>query len=397
MSAPRRILYIAYPMLPVSRESCGGAEQMLWTVEAEMARRGHRTTVAACDGSNVSGEVFATGAAPHEVDAFAKREAQHTTRIFELLERERFDLVHDHSGCFWRHALSGALSGAPALPGFGRCGSNAIPLLATLHLPRSMYPADAFSPELLGARGSGLPAVFFNCVSESQLRTFHDVPQVLGVVRNGIRLELFPAAPRSSALLPGTRKSELGTAPGSKRRARYLLWLGRICEEKGTHVAIEVARRSGLPLVIAGDVYRFSYHQAYFEREVRPHLHGNVYFVQRPSAEEKLELLRGARALLITSLIDETSSLVAMEAMACGTPVVAFRRGALPEVVRDGVTGILTDTPEQMSVAIERAGTIDPAACRAHVEENFPATRMADDHERLYDRLTTAADVAGAA
>lgn len=348
LGRPLRILYVAYPMLAVSVESCGGAEQMLWALEAEIARRGHHTVVAACEESRVTGELFATGTAPREPDQFEQREAEHAARILAHLARvqqspQRLDLVHDESGWFWRHA---AETGAP--------------MLATLHLPRGFYPAGAFDRLP--------PNLFFNCVSATQLRTFAGLPRMLGAVRNGIRLELFPRA-------------QIG-------RENYLLWMGRICEEKGTHVAMEVARRAGLPLVIAGDVYPFSYHRAYFEREIRLHLtQRSVRHVGPPGFEEKLDLLRRARALLLPSLVDETSSLVAMEAMACGTPVVAFRRGAIPEIVDDGVTGFLVDSAEDMARAVERVGEINPLACRARVEENFTASRMAAEYEGLYDRI----------
>lgn len=342
-----RLLYVAYPLLPVSGESCGGAEQMLWTLEAEMSLRRHQTWVAACEGSRVSGRLLPTGNAATEPDRFQQRDAEHTAHILSSLSRTqsscaRFDLIHDESGSFWRHAAQ-----------------VDAPMLATLHLPRSFYPAEAFCDPP--------PNLFFNCVSESQLRSFAAVPHLLGAVSNGIRLDYFP--------------------PPRPFRDRYLLWLGRICEEKGTHVAIEVARRAGMTLVLAGEVYPFSYHQAYFDRQVRPHLEGracNVIYAGAPTFSEKLKLLRRARALLLPSMVEETSSLVAMEAMACGTPVIGFRRGAIPEVVRDGVTGLLVDSAEEMAEAVKRVEDIDPAACRAHVEENFSSARMADDYERLY-------------
>lgn len=345
-----RVLYVAYPLLPVSGESCGGAEQMLWTLEAEMARRGHQTWVAACEGSRVAGRLLPTGAAATEPDRFEQRDVEHTSRILSFLSEAQsssagFDLVHDKSGSFWRHAAR--VDG---------------PVLATLHLPRSFYPDEAFCKLP--------PNLFFNCVSESQLRSFAGLPRMLGAVRNGIRLDHFP--------------------PPRPFRDDYLLWLGRICEEKGTHVAIEVARRAGRALIIAGDVYPFSYHRAYFDREVRPHLEGrscNAVYAGAPTFSEKLKLLRRARALLLPSLVEETSSLVAMEAMACGTPVIGLRRGAIPEVVRDGVTGIVVDSADEMVQAVRRVDSIDAAACRAHVEENFSSTRMADDYEELYARL----------
>ncbi len=362
MTPSLRILYIAYPMLTVTAESCGGAEQMLWTLEKEMALRGHKTAVAACAGSQVSGRLLATGEAPHQPDCFGQRNAEHAARILELLARERFNVVHDQSGGFWRDAAE-----------------IDAPVLATLHLPRSMYPEGAFD--------AVAPNVYFNCVSESQRSTFAELPRMLGVIANGIRLADFPA-PRKSPPYPLQNRERKRVG---QPRGEYLVWLGRICEEKGTHVAIEVARRAGRKLVIAGGVYPFSYHQQYFERAVRPHVDGRrVRYLCQPSAAEKIDLLRQARALLLPSLVDETSSLVAMEAMACGTPVVAFRRGALPEIVRDGVTGWLVNNAEEMASAVGRTGEIDPAACRAHVEANFTAERMAAEYERLYAGIVAA-------
>jgi glycosyltransferase involved in cell wall biosynthesis len=351
---PLRVLYVAYPLQPVTAASCGGAEQMLWTLEREMCARGHATTVAACEGSRVAGELWATGPAEIGVDCFTEREAEHTADILQLIARERrtgrgFDLIHDESGSFWRHA--------DKVEG---------PVLLSAHLPRDFY-------------GEGLAHaatnVAINCVSQSQRLTFSDVPHVTAVVPNGIAIDRFTF---------------------SADKQSYLLWLGRICEEKGAHIAIDVARRCGLPLVLAGEVYPFSYHQEYFRREIEPHVAANsnskpaappVRFIERPSFAEKLELLRHVRAVLIPSMIEETSSLVAMEAAACGTPVIAFRRGALPEVVVDRVTGFIVDSLEEMVAAAAMTSLIAPSDCRDHAEKNFSAASMADGYERLYRTL----------
>jgi glycosyltransferase involved in cell wall biosynthesis len=344
-----QLLFSAYPLLPMSAESCGGAEQVLATLEYALAQRGHSTTIAACNGSRASGRVFATGEPSSELDQLAARQAEHNERILELLQPEgvsgaAFDLLHDHNGGFWRQA-----------------GAVGLPVLATLHLPRAFYPDELFR---------NLPEnVFFNCVSQSQSQSFADVPQVIATVRNGIRLEQFP----------------LETQKGD-----YLLWMGRLCEEKGAHVAIDVARSSGMRLVIAGAVYPFSYHREYFEREIRPYLGSPgsaVEYVGIPTARDKYALLANARALLIPSLIEETSSLTAMESMACGTPVVALARGALPEVVVDGVSGRLACEAKGMIEALRRVDKLDPLACRSHVEANYSAERMADEYEALYAKL----------
>jgi glycosyltransferase involved in cell wall biosynthesis len=342
----RRILYVAYPLLAVSDESCGGAEQMLATLEAEMAARGHATTIAACAGSRAAGKAFVTGRETSEPDRLAERNAEHESRVLSLLRRLRgnFDIVHDKSGCFWRRA--------------GECN---VSVIVTLHLPRHFYPADAFERVPDNVR--------FNCVSEAQARTFIDVNAMIGVVRNGIRVERFPLR---------------------RRKQDYLLWMGRICEEKAPHLAIKVARRTGMPLVIAGQVYPFTYHQRYYNERVRPHLGGTnppITFFETPTFERKAQLLANARALLVPSLVEETSSLVAMEAMACGTPVIGFRRGAIPEVVIDRVTGFIVENEDEMAKAVWSAQEINPHACRVHVETNHSAARMADEYERMYERV----------
>src|SRR5262245_60999176 len=218
MANPLRVLYIAYSLLPISDASCGGAEQALLMVESQMRARGHDTVVAACASSRVAGELFATGTSPAVQDGFELRDAEHIQNIIGLVSEGRhFDLIHDHGGSFWRHAAR-----------------TDVPVLATLHLPRQFYPAGSFC-ELS-------PNLAINFVSQSQAQSFKDISQSAGVVRNGVDLERFAF---------------------SEHKQDYLLWLGRICPEKGTHVALDVARQAGVPIVVAGQIYPFSYHQHY--------------------------------------------------------------------------------------------------------------------------------------
>jgi glycosyltransferase involved in cell wall biosynthesis len=358
-----RVLYVAYPLLTVSCESAGGAEQVLWTLEGEVAQRGFKTTVAASAGSSVSGELFATGAPCTQPDDYERRRAEHEDGIIECVrqrarEGKSFDLVHDMSGSFWQ-----------------RAAEIDVPVLATLHLPRSFYPAESFE---------NIPAnVSFNCVSESQARSFGDLAKMIGVVPNGIALEKFAS----------DSGEEVQQGSVDRRDRKGLLWLGRICEEKAPHLVLEIAERAGLPVTIAGQVYPFSYHQQYFEREVAPRLKRipNAAYINSPSFEIKRKLLQETQVLLITSLADETSSLVAMEAAASGTPVIAFRRGALPEVVKDGVTGFVVDDIGGAVEACSRLQSISDHACRAHAQENFSSAKMADGYMQLYARILQSA------
>lgn len=342
------ILYTAYPLLTVSEKSAGGAEQVLWTLDREMARRGVHTTVAASSGSRVSGELFATGEPCTRNDDFERRNREHQEAIIALVrqrsgEERAFDFIHDMSGSFW-----------------SRAADVDIPVLATLHLPRHFYSATLF--ENVAA------SVMFNCVSESQARSFTDLPQLVGVAPNGIDLDRF--------------QPNYGKRDG-------LLWLGRICEEKGAHVALDIAEQAGLPIVLAGQVYPFSYHQQYFKREIEPRLrrNPNATWIESPSDEMKRHLLREASALLITSQVDETSSLVGMEAAASGTPVIAFRRGALQEVVKHGVTGVLANNVQEAVEALSGIVQIKSEVCRQNAVERFGSARMADEYASLYSRV----------
>jgi glycosyltransferase involved in cell wall biosynthesis len=353
-----RILYVAYPLLTVSPESAGGAEQVLWTLEREMAHRGVSTTVAASAGSSVTGELFSTGNPCSTPDDFERRNREHQERVLELIDQrarqgEAFDLVHDMSGSFW-----------------SRAAQIQAPVLATLHLPHDFY-----SPRLFEDVAAN---VSFNCVSAAQATSFAELGALAGTVGNGIDLDWFAFAP------------ELNSKPSRAAAARSgLLWLGRICPEKAPHLALEIAQQAGIAITLAGQVYPFSSHRRYFDGEVAARLSAipEACFMPSPSMEQKTRLLRGARAVLITSQVAETSSLVAMEAAAAGTPVIALARGALPEIVREGVTGFLTEGVEETVTALRHLDEIDSAACVQHACDRFSSARMADGYAALYERV----------
>jgi glycosyltransferase involved in cell wall biosynthesis len=260
-----------------------------------------------------------------------------------VLERSRVDLLHFH-GVDFHHYLPA--EGPPAL--------------VTLHLP-----IDWYVPEALRVRPW---STWYQCVSSSQARRAPPELPLVDFIPNGVPLD-------------DLRLRE--------RKRRFAVALGRICPEKGFHDAITAARDADIPLVIAGRVFPYPEHIAYFRDAIQPHLDGKrVRFIGVVGPARKRRLLGAASCLLVPSLAQETSSLVAMEALACGTPVVAYRAGALPDIVEHGRTGFLVDGVGPMAEAIDRVAAISPGECRRSAELRFSADVMVRRYLDLYQRLS---------
>jgi glycosyltransferase involved in cell wall biosynthesis len=179
--------------------------------------------------------------------------------------------------------------------------------------------------------------------------------------------------------------TELLAARHAKRA--FALCLGRICPEKGFHIAIEAAKEVGRPLLLAGHVFPYKAHDSYFREQIVPKLDDRRRWIGPIGFARKRRLLTAARCLLAPSLVPETSSLVAMEALACGTPVVAFPSGALTEIIEHGRTGFLVADATEMAEAIEAAAGLDPQVCRAQARERFAIGRMIAAYLERYHQL----------
>jgi len=171
------------------------------------------------------------------------------------------------------------------------------------------------------------------------------------------------------------------------RRGKFALALGRVCPEKGFHLALDAAHRAGVQLLLAGQVFPYESHLRYFEAEIAPRLDHLRRFIGPLRFARKRLLLARAKCLVIPSTVAETSSLVAMEALACGTPVIAMRSGALPEIVTQGCTGFIVDSVEEMAEALSGVESLDPENCRRAARQNFSARFMATQYLDLYERL----------
>ncbi|MBV9948277.1 MAG: glycosyltransferase family 4 protein [Myxococcales bacterium] len=341
------IVNVAYPFAPVVPGAVGGAEQVLGMIDEALVEGGHRSVVVAASGSRCAGELAPVPAVAGRIQDDDRRRIHRVVKeVTDRVVREaRPDLVHLHGVDFDAY-----------LPG------GATPVLATLHLPLSHYPRQALSPSR--------PRTWLNGVSAAQMRHAPaGMPRVRDVP-NGVRLDRF--------------------APALAARRRYALVLGRICPEKGIDVAIDAARSAGIPVLVAGRVFPFESHERYFRETVAPRLGPGCRFVGPVGPARRAHLLSRARCLLVASRVAETSSLVAMEALASGTAVVAMRVGALPEIVDEGRTGFLVDDVPGMANAIRRVDAIDPRACRLAAEARYDARRMIRSYLELYRELSCA-------
>ncbi|HEX7062851.1 MAG TPA: glycosyltransferase [Woeseiaceae bacterium] len=337
------VLNVAYPLAPVGPDAAGGAEQVLARIDAALTANGDRSVVIACEGSRVTGTLLPTPvpASPLDEIARAMAQARHRVAVQDAVLCYRPDVVHLHGFDFSAY-----------LPPPGG------PALVTLHLPPAWYPATALRPKR--------PDTWLHCVSAAERRACPADAPLLDDIANGVETEAFAAR-------------------HSKRP--YVLCLGRICPEKGVHLALDAATEARLACLVAGALYAYPAHEEYFRTAVLPRLRDRHRWLGPVGFARKRRLLSAARALLVPSLAPETSSLVAMEALACGTPVIAYAAGALPDIVDHGRTGFLVGDVAGMAAAIAAAGTLDTAACRRAAGERFRVEHMTARYLETYRRL----------
>jgi glycosyltransferase involved in cell wall biosynthesis len=334
-----RVLQVGYPFATVGVDAVGGAEAVLARLDDGLVARGIESIVVAPAGSQTRGRLLAVPAETGPLDAAARARAHeaHRRAIAAVLAEARVDVVHFHGVDF-----------AEYLP-----AARGRPCVVTLHLP-----LDHYGPLPRGTAAG----IRYVCVSPDQRWRGRGVAEPAVVIENGV-----PLGPSHSV-----------------ERGDFVLCLGRICPEKGFHLALDAARAADRPLVLAGSVFPYPDHQRYFDAEIRPRLDARRRFVGPVGGGAKSRLLASAACVAVPSVIHETSSLVAMEALAAGTPVVARPVGALVDIVEHGVTGLLARDAGELARAYGEAARLDPRSCRARARARFDENRMIDAYVRLY-------------
>jgi glycosyltransferase involved in cell wall biosynthesis len=319
----------------------GGTERVVSYLTEELVRQGHEVTLFASGDSRTAAELVAGCPKSLRLNGCQDQLAHHI-RMLELLNRRltEFDVIHYHID--YLHFPTSRLHGRPHLTTLH--GRLDIPDLAPLYAEYSDMPVVSISD----AQRGPLPMACW-----------------LGTVYHGLPENLY--MPREE--------------PGD-----YLAFLGRLSPEKRVDRAIQLAGDMGIPIRIAAKVDETEVE--YFEQKVKPLLDNPlVDFVGEIGDAEKTDFLGRALALLFPIEWPEPFGLVMTEALACGTPVVAFRRGSVPEVIDDGVTGFIVEDMDEALEAVTRVRTLDRRKCREVFEERFSSRRMTRDYLRLYERL----------
>ena len=342
-----RIAVLAPPGIPVPPDGYGGIEAVLELLCEALVARGHNVTLFAAPGSHATAHIHALLEEPHpDTIGSALHDSDHVACACEQVDQaaargHAFDLLHDHTGF-------AALAMADRV---------AVPVVHTIHgafdrATRPFYQRHGHKATLVA-------------ISRSQAASAPAGVLISAVVPNPIAVDRWPLV---------------------MHKQDYVLWIGRMAPVKGAHRAIKAARLAGTNLVLAGPVQPGQ--ERYFREHIEPHIDGRrVRYVGEVAGSAKQRMYANARALLMPVRWPEPFGMVMIEALACGTPVIAFPEGAASEIVIDGENGMLVSDEHQMARAIDQVGAmgaIDPARCRTSAAERYDIAITATGYERVY-------------
>lgn len=332
-----RIAIVAPPWYEVPPDRYGGIEWICSWLTEGLIQRGHEVFLIGAGRDLTAAKFLSTyEVPPTEQLGHVLPEAVHSARVYRHLAALEVDIVHDHS-----------------FLGPMMAGSRSAPTIITVHTT-----VEGQLAEYYGSFGSRFRLV---AISERQRRLAPQLPW-FATVRNGIPVADYPF---------------------QEQKEEFFLFVGRMSPDKAPHLAIEAARQAGLPLIIAAkctEVHEFEY----FERFVKPELGHDVEYIGEADTITKKDLLGRARALVCPMQWEEPFGIVMVEALSCGTPVVAFDRGAVAEIVEHGLSGIICKDAAGLPEALYEAAKIDPKECRKRAEDLFDTAPMVAGYEAVY-------------
>ena len=330
---------------PVPPEGYGGIERVVAILADGLVDAGHDVTLFASGDSRTKANLAAVfPEAPSAQIGRTFWELKHALSCFS--RADEFDVINDHTG------MLGATLGATV----------STPVAHTVHGPLTGEPGEIY--EVISRVA---PRVGLISISMNQRKPKPDLNWIANC-HNALDFSVYPVKPH---------------------RGDYLLFLGRFSPDKGAHRAVAVAMQTGLPLKLAGKMQEPK-EREYFHQFVEPHLVDGIEYLGEVTHGEKVELLQNARATLFPIEWEEPFGLVMIESMACGTPVIATRWGAVPEVIEHGRSGIIVDDYREMGDALEASDALDPFELRAYVEEEFSPARMVTDYVAAYEKAIAA-------
>ncbi|MDP3057540.1 MAG: glycosyltransferase family 4 protein [bacterium] len=332
----------------------GGTERIVYNLTEELVRHGHDVTLFATGDSKTSGKLESVYPRALYRDGIPWSNPLypllHITNAFD--KADQFDVIHMHLNTRQDYV---ALAFASWIK---------TPVVVTIHfvMPGENDPAKQDRLLLLKKYKKN------NFVTISNAQRTLSFLNYAGTVYNGLDFSEFKFNPKPE---------------------NYLAWLGRFCHDKGTYEAIQVAKKTGMKLIMGGKIdWANEEYKKYYEEKVKPHIDGKqIVYLGELGDKEKIELLRNAKALLNPINWNEPFGLVTIEAMACGTPVIAFDNGPVREQIIEGKTGFIVKNIDEMAEAVGKIGKIDRAFCQKHAVQHFSAKAMAEGYERVYEKV----------
>ncbi|MFA7209061.1 MAG: glycosyltransferase family 4 protein [Parcubacteria group bacterium] len=350
-----KIAIVTPVMVPVPPKKYGGIELIVDELARGLAQKGHEITVFCCGGSTIEQEgISRVETCPYPTSEHIEENRQWELKQFKtvLKRQHEFDVIHfNYEPAVLRFDDDGIVTNF--------LDSFAVPVALTFHNITNIPANVEYYRSALSLHRHEM--IF---VSENQRIPVSFFPNTK-VIYNALPIEKFPV---------------------ESKKENYLLFLGRITPVKGILEAIEVAHKTNIPLVIVAKVDPVD--KEFYEKEVMDKIDGEfIRYVGEADFAGKAEYFKKAKCLLFPILWEEPFGLVMAEALACGTPVVAFRRGSVPEIIQDGVNGFIVDTVEEMAEAVGKTGTISAEKCRASVEKRFSVSRMVDEYEAVFEKI----------